>query len=210
MRWTDIAARLEITPASAMYLSTCHDNDSAAVGPRRAVVVTLGLSGLRVSELCQRDNQDIDLAKGRIRVGDAKTEAGVRVVDMRPRLLDELTAYFGARPATAMDSPAFPTSTGSRRDRNNVSTRVITPAVRRANLLRAERTQPPIIAHVTPHTLRRTYITFMLAAGFDVPYVQDQVGHADPTTTLAVYARVIRRADRDALRAELRALLGEA
>jgi hypothetical protein len=49
----------------------------------------------------------------------------------------------------------------------------------------------------------------MLAAGFDVPYVQDQVGHADPTTTLAIYARVIRRADRDALRAELRALLGE-
>jgi integrase len=49
----------------------------------------------------------------------------------------------------------------------------------------------------------------MLAAGFDVPYVQDQLGHADPTMTLAVYARVIRRADRDALRAELRELLGE-
>jgi len=59
---------------------------------------------------------------------------------------------------------------------------------------RAERDQAPIVAHVTPHTLRRTYITFMLAAGFDVPYVQDQVGHADPTTTLAIYARVIRRA----------------
>jgi hypothetical protein len=37
----------------------------------------------------------------------------------------------------------------------------------------------------------------MLAAGFDVRYVHDQVGHADPTTTLAIYARVIRRADRD-------------
>jgi integrase len=108
-----------------------------------------------------------------------------------------------------MDGPAFPSRTGSRRDRNNVCTRVIEPAVRRANVVRAERKQPPIVAHVTPHTLRRTYITFMLAAGFDVPYVQDQVGHANPTTTLAVYARVIRRADRDALRAELRELLGE-
>jgi hypothetical protein len=37
----------------------------------------------------------------------------------------------------------------------------------------------------------------MLAAGFDVPYVQDSVGHADPTTALAIYAPVIRRADRD-------------
>ena len=108
-----------------------------------------------------------------------------------------------------MDSPAFPTATGSRRDRNNVASRVIAPALKRANLLRAEREQPPIVAHVTPHTLRRTYITVMLAAGFDVPYSQDQVGHADPTTTLAIYARVIRRADRDALRSELRALLGE-
>ena len=49
----------------------------------------------------------------------------------------------------------------------------------------------------------------MLAAGFDVPYVQDQVGHLDPTTTLAIYAKVIRRPDRDSLRAEMRALLGE-
>ena len=108
-----------------------------------------------------------------------------------------------------MDTPAFPTATGSRRDRNNVCTRVIQPALKRANLLRAQRHQPPIRVHITPHTLRRTYITFMLAAGFDVPYVQDQVGHADPTTTLAIYARVIRRADRDALRGELRALLGQ-
>lgn len=49
----------------------------------------------------------------------------------------------------------------------------------------------------------------MLAAGFDLPYVQDQVGHSHPTTTLAIYARVIRRSDRDAMRAEMRTLLGE-
>jgi len=49
----------------------------------------------------------------------------------------------------------------------------------------------------------------MLAAGFDLPYVQDQVGHLDPTTTLGIYAKVIRRPDRDAVRAEMRALLGE-
>lgn len=76
-------------------------------------------------------------------------------------------------------------------------------------MLRAERGQPPILTRVTPHTFRRTYITVMLAAGFDLPYVQDQVGHADPTTTLAVYAKVIRRPDRDAMRTEMRALLGE-
>lgn len=207
--WRDIATRLKIAPTTALYLSGCHEGDETTIGPRRAVIATLGLAGLRVSELCERDRQDIDLSKARIRVAEAKTAAGVRFVDVRPRLLDELRAYAATRPQGAMDSPAFPTATGSRRERNNVCTCVIAPALRGANLLRHERDRPPILVHVTPHTLRRTYITFMLAAGFDVPYVQDQVGHADPTTTLAIYARVIRRADRDALRSELSALLGE-
>ena len=80
--------------------------------------------------------------------------------------------------------------------------------VRRADELRSVRGEPPIRAHVTPHTFRRTYISFMLAAGYDLPYVQDQVAHPHPTTTLAIYAQVIRRPDRDRLRAEIRDLLG--
>jgi site-specific recombinase XerD len=86
---------------------------------------------------------------------------------------------------------------------------VILPVLKRANELRARRDQPPILAHVTPHTFRRTYITFMLAAGFDMPYVQAQVGHRDPAVTLSVYAQVIRHPDRDRLRAEMRELLGD-
>ena len=49
----------------------------------------------------------------------------------------------------------------------------------------------------------------MLAAGFDLRYVQEQVGHEDPSTTLKLYAQVIRRPDRDQLRADMRALPGE-
>ena len=40
----------------------------------------------------------------------------------------------------------------------------------------------------------------MVAAGYDLPYIQAQVGHRDPSTTLAIYARVIARPDRDQLR----------
>jgi hypothetical protein len=36
----------------------------------------------------------------------------------------------------------------------------------------------------------------MLEAGAPVPYVQGQVGHEDPTTTLAIYAQVLKRQDR--------------
>ncbi len=63
---------------------------------------------------------------------------------------------------------------------------------------------------MTPHTFRRTYITYMIAAGYDLPYGQAQVGHADPTVTLGIYAQVMRRGDREELKAEIRDLLGVA
>jgi integrase len=107
-----------------------------------------------------------------------------------------------------MDAPAFPTRTGSRRDRSNILKRIVEPVLGRANELRAGRDEPPILVHVTPHTFRRTYITYLLAAGYDLPYVQAQVGHVDPTTTLGIYAQVMARRDRDQLRAEIRILLG--
>jgi integrase len=162
-----------------------------------------------VTELCQLERRHINLATATIHVRDAKTAAGVRAVDIRPRLLDELTGYRAALGRAEMDSPAFPTGTGRHRTKDNVRARVILPVLTRANELRARRDQPPIVAHVTPHTFRRTCISFMLAAGFDMPYVQSQVGHRDPAVTLSVYAQVIRRPDRGRLRAEMRELLGD-
>jgi integrase len=209
MGWKQIGERIGVAPTTAMYLHGCRDHDAAAAcGPRRAITATLGLAGPRVTELCLLDNGDINLARARFSVRDSKTEAGVRIVDIHPRLLDELTSYYAGRPASAMDAPAFPTRVGTRRDRSNVLQRVVLPVVARANTLRLERGEPPIHAHVTPHTFRRSYITFMVAAGYDLPYVQAQVGHADPSTTLSIYAQLIARHDRDQLRAEIRGLLG--
>jgi hypothetical protein len=48
----------------------------------------------------------------------------------------------------------------------------------------------------------------MIAAGYDLPYVQAQVGHADPAVALSIYAQVMRRSARDQFRAEIRGLLG--
>jgi integrase len=209
LEWKAIAARLEVAPTTAMYLYGCQRNeDGPTCGVRRAIIATLGLAGPRVSELCALDVQDVVLAKARFLIRHSKTQAGVREVDIHPRLLDELTSYRAGRPDPSMDEPAFPTRVGTRRDRSNVLKRVVHPALAQANELRASRDEPPIQVHLTPHTFRRTYITFVVAAGYDLPYVQAQVGHVDPTTTLAIYAQVMRTADRDQLRAEIRELLG--
>jgi integrase len=208
LTWKEIAAKVGVAPTTAIYLYRC-ELPPPETGARRAIVATLGLAGLRVTELCQLEQRHVHLAARKIHVRESKTAAGVRAIDIRPRLLEELTAYNAARGEVNPTAPAFPTRTGQSRDKDNVRERVIRPVVSRANELRAGRGEPPILAHVTPHTLRRTYISFMLAAGFDLPYVQEQVGHQDPSTTLKIYAQVIRRPDRDNLRADMRALLGE-
>jgi len=207
LSWRRIGDWLGITPSTAMYLDRQLDLVSVLGGVRRAIVATLGLAGLRVTELCDLDVQHVHLTAGKINVRESKTDAGVRAVDICPRLLEELKAYRAASDQTDMTAPAFPTRTGGRRDKDNVRVRVLSPVVRRANERRAGGGQPPILTHVTPHTLRRTYISFMLAAGFDLPYIQEQVGHQDPSTTLKIYAQVIRRPDRDQLKAEMQDLL---
>ena len=82
-------------------------------------------------------------------------------------------------------------------DRDNINARVLKPAIRRANERRARRGLPPLPARVTAHTLRRTYISMMFAAGAELPYVMAQVGHDDSKVTLEIYAQVLKRRDRN-------------
>jgi integrase len=131
----------------------------------------------------------------------------MRDVGIHGRLLSELQLYQSELGTREINEPVFPTRTGTRRDKDNVRRNIVNPVVRRANELRISREQPPIHLHVTPHTFRRTYITYMLAGGHDIPYVQSQVGHEDPATTLGIYARLIRRPDREQLRHELRTFI---
>jgi integrase len=88
--------------------------------------------------------------------------------------------------------PVFPTRSGKPRDKDNIRNRVLARCVRRANENR-ERAGLPPSGRVTPHTLRYTFISLLLANGAELPYVTAQVGHADESTTLRIYAKVLRR-----------------
>jgi integrase len=193
--WNEIAAELGVAQSTAIWLAGRYRREGHA-SVRRAILATLGCAGLRNSELCELDLGDLDFAHGVLHVRDAKTEAGVRQVNMTPWLHDELLAYRASRADAALDEPAFPTRGATRRDGRNINRKVIAPAARAADALRAERSQPPLPGSITAHTFRRTFITLMLEAGAPVPYVQAQVGHEDPTTTLAIYAQVLKRRDR--------------
>ena len=193
--WKEIAAELGVAQTTAIWLAGRYRR-KGHTSVRRAILATLGCGGLRNSEVCELDLGDLDFAHGVIHVRDSKTEAGIRQVNMTPWLHDELLAYRASRPDAALDEPAFPTRSGGRRDGRNINRQVIEPGVRAANALRAEQRQPALPGSITAHTFRRTFITLMLEAGAPVPYVQAQVGHEDPTTTLEIYAQVLKRRDR--------------
>jgi integrase len=193
--WKAIAEELDVAESTAIWLAG-RTATSPRPSARRALLATLGCAGLRNSEACELDLGDLDFARGTINVRDAKTDAGGRRVDMTPWLREELLAYRAGRADDSPGTPAFPTRNGHRRDRSNLNRRVLGPAVRAASQLRSARRESPLPDRITPHTLRRTYITLMLEAGAPVPYVQGQVGHEDATTTLNIYAQVLKRQDR--------------
>ncbi len=124
---------------------------------------------------------------------DAKTTAGVREIEMSPWLRDELLSYRQSLGSVTGQAPVFPTRTGKRRKPDNVRARVIAPTVRRANALREATGGSSLPPGVTPHTLRHTFISFLLEAGASPRYVMGQVGHADPKTTLRIYAHLLKR-----------------
>jgi integrase len=97
----------------------------------------------------------------------------------------------------------FPTSSGSRRDKDNARERVIRPVVAHADALLAKRGRDPLPAGVTAHKLRHTFASILFVRGEDPPYVMAQLGHTDPAFTLRVYAHAMRRGegDKEALKA---------
>ena len=193
--WKEIGRRLGVAEATAIYYAQQHAR--RRISARRTIIACLAGAGLRNTELCRIDIRDVDFAHGNINVADAKTEAGVRKVDLSPMLRDELLAWRASLDTPTPESPFFPTRAGGRRDKDNINARVIRPAVRRANERRALRGLPPLPAKVTAHSLRRTYISMMFAAGAEIPYVMAQVGHGDSKVTLEIYAQVLKRRDRE-------------
>lgn len=153
---------------------------------RLPLVATLLLAGPRVSELCCMDDANLDRALRRIRMPRVKTDASERIVPMVPALHEILLA---AR-TEVRTGPAFPTRNGTRQHPDNVRSRLLASVRERANELLAEREQP-LIGHMTPHTLRRTFASILAEVGVPPRRAMYLLGHTDPTLTMRVYQQVL-------------------
>jgi len=163
---------------------------------RRAMVATLGLGGLRISEMLDLRCAQVDLVRSRFKLPDAKTPAGVREVEMTMYARDELLAYVMDRRARGLPGGPtdyfFGTARGGRRDPDRFRDRILYRARDRASALR-ESEGLPALAPITPHSLRRTWATFCAQIGRDPKWVSSQIGHTDPEFTFSVYQQVSTR-----------------
>lgn len=171
-------------------------------GHGRALLATLTLAGLRIDEALSLRWEDVNLAAGRLRVRGTKTAAAERSVDLLAPLRDELSAL-KARRDPERTALVFGTTNGRKDSPSNVRRRTLAGAVEVANEQLATDDRELLPQRLTPHSLRRTYASLLVALGKDPRYVMGQLGHTDPALTLRVYAREVARADgeRDRLRA---------
>jgi integrase len=156
-------------------------------GLRPAELLALRIEDVRADQL-RIDEAVKEKEKGENRIGETKTEASDAWVAVPPDLARDLKAWVAKHPQRhAPRAFLFPTATGTAYRVGNFLKRVLKPIAKSAGIedfdFRAMRS--------TASTLFQTHGT--------VKDTQGQMRHADPTTTLRYYVKVIPENQRKAV-----------
>lgn len=148
-------------------------SDNPAIQARDAAFFCLLYgSGLRIAEALSLDLRDA----ADLRMNMALTVTGkgskTRVVPVLPAVRAAIEAWMALHPNRDPDSPLFVGARGKRLD----------PAVAQ-KVLRTYRRLAGLPEHATPHALRHSFATHLLASGSDLRSIQDLLGHASLSTT---------------------------
>lgn len=158
----------------------------------RAILELLFSTGLRVSELCNLSQEDIDLSRDEFSVRGKGDK--VRVVFLSDAARCAIQAYTEKR--TDIDDALFIqySPNAHARDVQNIDRRLTPRSVQR--ILKHYATRAGITRKVTPHVIRHSFATDLLSNGADLRSVQALLGHAHIGTT-QVYTHVTDKHLRD-------------
>ena len=148
-------------------------SDLAATQARDIALFTLLYGcGLRIAEALALDVRDAPKPgeTGALRVTGKGSKQ--RIVPVLPAVRDAIAAWLIHHPDRQPGSPLFLGTRGKRLD----------PAVAQRTL-RLFRQQNGLPEHATPHALRHSFATHLLAEGADLRSIQDLLGHASLSTT---------------------------
>lgn len=145
------------------------------VGARDIAVVTLLYGcGLRISEALGLQMSDAPLPQVMRITGKGGKERVVPVIDAAR---DAVEAYLRQCPYTSENGPLFRGVRGGA-----LSPRAI------QKVMQATRMQLGLPSSATPHAMRHSFATHLLAAGGDLRAIQELLGHASLSTTQAYTA----------------------
>ena len=147
----------------------------------RAILETLYSAGLRVSELVDLNDGDLDFAQGIVRVrGKGRKE---RLAPLGSYAVRALHKWLKLRQL----SPKEPKGRGAPVFVNRFGTRLTTRSVGR--MLEKHLRETGLDRRTSPHTLRHSFATHLLDRGADIRSVQELLGHKSLVTT-QVYTHV--------------------
>ena len=177
--------------------------DAARGDPLEALVVLAVTTGLRQGELLGLQWRDVDLeartlavrrqllehSDGSLELGELKTRASRRRVDLPGTSVRALEAHRSRAKVASPDGLVFTDSRGGPVRKGNLLRRWFRPLLKRAGL-------PP----VRFHDLRHTHATLLLAQGAHPKVVQERLGHSQISMTLDVYSHAVPSMQREAAR----------
>ena len=165
----------------ARLLTTPRSSDSGGARDR-AILELMYSAGLRVQELVNLNDVDLDLRGGTIRVRGKGRRERLGIVGSHAQ--SALRAWLATRPkATTAPAPRAiqPLFT------NKFGTRLSVRGV--ARLLEKHLATAGLSGRASPHTLRHSFATHLLDAGADIRSVQELLGHKSLVTT-QIYTHV--------------------
>jgi len=149
-------------------------DDATAAGARDAAIFSLMFgAGLRRAEVAALDAEAYDPETGAIRIiGKGNRERTVYVLNGGRDALEEWLGHRGREPGPLITRVS---------QLGKVSLRRVTAQALFMRLRR--RAEQAGIARVSPHDLRRSFVSTALESGADLSMVQALAGHASPVTT---------------------------
>jgi len=150
----------------------------------KAVLEMLFSTGLRVSELCKLNREEVDLERGEF--GVIGKGGRQRVVFLSKRAKEWLKRYLDKREDDWR--PMFIHFGGVKTEVNQGEKMRLTPrSVQRIVKKYVKIAKIPV--QITPHGMRHSYATDLLMAGADIRAVQEMLGHKNIATT-QIYTHV--------------------
>lgn len=172
-----------LTVDDAFKLVEAPQQDKFTVQRDRAILELLYSSGIRVSELCGLNFDDLDLEEGLIKVrGKGNKE---RIVPIGQKAKEALKKYIVTRQILRIkkkflsdEAPLFINNRGQRISQRQVR-RIVEKYAKAVGVLE----------RIGPHTLRHTFASHLLMEGADLRVIQELLGHASLSTT-QIYTHV--------------------